>query len=80
MPDDLVLSSIEHAKSELAAVRKTKVTDRDAVKYVLEQGYFRLGGRDEPVNHRPAERQEIDGLIAAMGRARKAEKSKKPPH
>lgn len=79
LPDDLVLDGLEHAKTELASFSKTKITDRQAAKYCLENGYFRPGGPDAPYNRRPATKQEIDVLIATMGRARKARKSKKPP-
>lgn len=80
MPDEITLDHIETWKNVLAEGKKTKVSDRAAVKYALENGFLRMGRREgTPFNPASAAgRQEMERVIAALGRARKAKKSKIP--
>lgn len=77
-PDDLVLEAVESVKSELAKPGQSKITDRAAAEFILANGWLWMG-RLEGAPFRPgspAGKQEIGRVIAAVGRARKARKSK----
>ena len=77
-PDDLFLEAVEFVKSELAKPGQSKITDRAAAEFSLANGWLRMG-RLEGAPFRPgspAGKQEIGRVIAAVGRARKARKSK----
>jgi hypothetical protein len=76
-PDDAVLEAVETAKSELEKLGQSKITDRAAAKFLLEN-WTRMG-RLEGAPFKPdstAGKQEVDRIIAAAGRARNAKQSK----
>ena len=77
-PDDLYLEAVESAKSELKKLGQSKITNRAAAKFLLENNRLRMG-RLEGAPFKPggtAEKQEVGRVIAAAGRARNAKKSK----
>ena len=80
-PDDLVLEAVETTKSELEKRGQSKITTRAAAKLLLENKQLRMG-RVEGAPFEPgstAGEQEVDRVIAAVGRARNAKKSKLRP-
>ena len=77
-PDDAVLEAVETAKSELEKLGQSKITDRAAAKFLLENNWTRMG-RLEGAPFKPdstAGKQEVGRVIAAAGRARNAKQSK----
>lgn len=81
MPNDLVLLAVESEKERLATPGSGKVSDLAAIYSCLKNGYLRLGRRAETKfdPNSAAGKQEIARVRAALGSARKAEKSKIPP-